>query len=106
MARMTRLVGWPEMARPTRFTPETVHAILTGIRVGLSYDLACQAAGVSFETFRQWRLGKFPSLCRTESFVSVGPRGLGTVVLALPYNLLRPIDILLYLSVTDRWIDG
>ncbi len=48
------------MPRPSKFTPEAARTILTGIRVGLSYDLACQAAGVSFETFRQWRLGKFP----------------------------------------------
>jgi hypothetical protein len=50
----------PDMPRPSKFTPETSRTIITGIRVGLSYDLACEAAGVSFETFRQWRLGKFP----------------------------------------------
>jgi hypothetical protein len=45
------------MSRPTKFTPETVHGILAGIRAGLPYRLAAEAAGVSESTFHQWQRG-------------------------------------------------
>lgn len=48
------------MTRPTKFTPETVRAILTGIRAGLPYRLAAEAAGVSYQAFNEWQQGRFP----------------------------------------------
>ncbi len=48
------------MPAPTKFTPETVNAILAGIRAGLSLRLAAEAAGVSETTFHQWQRGEFP----------------------------------------------
>lgn len=48
------------MTRPTKFTQETVNAILTGIRAGLPYRLAAEAAGVSYQTFNEWQHGRFP----------------------------------------------
>jgi hypothetical protein len=48
------------MARPTKFTPGTVRDILAGIRAGLPYRLAAEAAGVSESTFHQWQRGQFP----------------------------------------------
>lgn len=48
------------MAAPTKFTAETVRAILTGIRSGLPYRLAAEAAGVSYQTFNEWQQGRFP----------------------------------------------
>ena len=48
------------MAAPTKFTPETVHAILAGIRAGLSYRLAAEAAGIHYDTFNEWQQGRFP----------------------------------------------
>ena len=48
------------MARPTKFTPETVTAILAGIRAGLPYRLAAEAAGIHYDTFNEWQQGRFP----------------------------------------------
>ena len=48
------------MSRPTKFQPEVVAAILTGIRAGLPYRLADEAAGISERTFHQWQSGTFP----------------------------------------------
>ena len=47
------------MARPTKYTPETVKKITDAIRVGATYALACDYAGITFETFSQWRK-KYP----------------------------------------------
>jgi transposase len=41
--------------RPTKYTPETVQKILEAIRLGSPYYQACNAAGVSHETFCEWR---------------------------------------------------
>jgi transposase-like protein len=42
------------MARPTKFTEETRAAILAQISKGAAYELACAAARVSYQTFRNW----------------------------------------------------
>lgn len=47
------------MARPTKYTPETAKKITDAIRVGATFHLACAYAGISEETFSQWRK-KFP----------------------------------------------
>lgn len=46
--------------RPTKFTPETVKRLLDGIRAGLPYHLASEAAGISLSTFNEWQRGEFP----------------------------------------------
>lgn len=43
------------MARPTKYTPQTIKRITDAIRMGATYELACGYAGISFETFCQWR---------------------------------------------------
>lgn len=41
--------------RPTKRTPETADRICRAVRKGLAYTLACDAAGLSYETFNEWR---------------------------------------------------
>jgi transposase len=41
--------------RPTKYTPETVKKIVDAIRVGATFRLACDYAGITEETFSQWR---------------------------------------------------
>ncbi len=48
------------MPAPTKFTPETVNTILAGVRAGLPYRLAAEAAGIHSDTFNEWRQGRFP----------------------------------------------
>lgn len=48
------------MARPTKFTRETVNRLLKGIRLGMTYEHACMFAGVSYDVFNRWRKGTFP----------------------------------------------
>lgn len=43
------------MARPTKYTPETVKKIVDAVRLGATYRLACDFAGITEETFSQWR---------------------------------------------------
>jgi transposase len=43
------------MARPTKYTPAVVDLICGSIKVGATYVLAAKAAGISYETFREWR---------------------------------------------------
>lgn len=43
------------MARPSKYTPDTVKRITDAIELGATYELACNYAGITFETFRQWR---------------------------------------------------
>ena len=47
------------MARPTKYTPETAKKITDAIRVGATFHMACQYAGITEETFSQWRK-KYP----------------------------------------------
>ena len=46
-------------ARP-KLTRETVDCLLTGIRAGMPYRLAAEAAGISETTFYAWQRGVFP----------------------------------------------
>jgi hypothetical protein len=43
-----------KMARPTKLNDELTDLICENIELGLSYNLACQGAGITFETFNQW----------------------------------------------------
>lgn len=43
------------MGRRSKYTPETVKKLTDAIKLGATYELACGYAGISFETFRQWR---------------------------------------------------
>jgi len=42
------------IGRPTKFTNETIKIILDSIRLGSSYTLAAQAAGIAYNTFNEW----------------------------------------------------
>mgnify|MGYP001136552653 CR=1 FL=1 len=44
------------MARPTKYTPQTVARLLDGIRLGLTYRLAAAYAGIDYATFCRWRM--------------------------------------------------
>ena len=44
--------------RRSKYTPETVDKITQAIRLGATYKLACDYAGISEETFNQWRNNK------------------------------------------------
>jgi hypothetical protein len=41
--------------RRTKRTPETAAKICEAIRKGVTYKLACDYAGICFETFNEWR---------------------------------------------------
>ena len=41
--------------RRSKYTPETVDKLTQAIRLGATYVLACNYAGISQETFSQWR---------------------------------------------------
>lgn len=43
------------MARPSKYTPETAKKITDAIRLGATFGLACQYAGISEDTFARWR---------------------------------------------------
>jgi len=42
------------MARPTKYTPDTVKRIVDAIRLGATYELACNYGGIDYMTFRRW----------------------------------------------------
>lgn len=42
------------VGRPTKFTPETREKLLTAIRKGAPYEIACNYARISYEAFRDW----------------------------------------------------
>lgn len=41
--------------RPTKYVPETIDRILSAIEIGAPFTHACNYAGISFETFNEWR---------------------------------------------------
>lgn len=43
------------MARPTKLTPEVAERLVHAISVGASYKAACRYAGISYQTFLNWR---------------------------------------------------
>jgi hypothetical protein len=46
------------MARPTKFTPETVEKLCTAVRQGMTYALAAAYAGIHYDTLNEWRRSK------------------------------------------------
>lgn len=46
------------MARPTKYTPETVKKITDAIKLGATYELACNYAGIDYSTFNEWQKTK------------------------------------------------
>jgi hypothetical protein len=46
------------MARPTKYTPETVQKLTQAIELGATYELACNYAGIEYSTFSKWKLNK------------------------------------------------
>ena len=44
--------------RRSKYTPETVDKLTQAIRLGATYRLACDYAGITEETFYQWRRSK------------------------------------------------
>ena len=42
------------MARPTKLTPEIQQKIGDGVSLGLTYALAANSAGISYQTLNQW----------------------------------------------------
>jgi predicted nucleic-acid-binding protein len=46
------------MARPTKYTPETVQKITQAIELGATYELACGYAGIHYDTFNEWQKNK------------------------------------------------
>ena len=42
------------MGRRSKLTPETHERIVDAIKMGATYELAAQAGGASYETFRRW----------------------------------------------------
>ena len=43
------------MARPTKYNADTAKKICDAIRIGATYKLACNFAGISEDTFALWR---------------------------------------------------
>ena len=41
--------------RPTKYTPETAKKIVDAVRLGATYTLACQYAGIDVSTLENWR---------------------------------------------------
>jgi transposase len=42
------------MARPSKLTPDITKRIGDGVSLGLTYALAAESAGVTYQTFNQW----------------------------------------------------
>ena len=42
------------LGRPSKLTPATRRRLLDALRCGSHYEPACRAAGISFQTFRNW----------------------------------------------------
>lgn len=40
--------------RPSKLTPDTQRRIFEALSVGATYQLACQYAGIHYDTFRNW----------------------------------------------------
>lgn len=54
------------MARPTKLTEDLIDDLAAAIRTGMPIKLACQGAGISYESFHQWRTGCFPDSVSTD----------------------------------------
>lgn len=42
--------------RPSKLTAATKQKLTRAIALGATYELACQSAGIAYQTFRQWML--------------------------------------------------
>lgn len=42
------------MARPTKLTPDVSKKIVDAIRLGATYELAANYAGINYDTFNEW----------------------------------------------------
>jgi hypothetical protein len=42
------------MPRPSKLTPDITKRIGDGVSLGLTYALAANSAGVTYQTFNQW----------------------------------------------------
>jgi len=52
------------MARPTKLTPATCKTICDNVTLGMPYEFACTAAGVSYDSMRKWVLRAEAELMR------------------------------------------
>jgi transposase len=43
------------VGRPSKFTDDVKTRIVKGIKLGMSYELASQYGGISYDTFNEWR---------------------------------------------------
>lgn len=43
------------MGRPSKLNPQTTEKLRKALRMGATYELACKYAGVSYQTFNEWR---------------------------------------------------
>lgn len=75
------------MARPTKFTDERADKIISAIRVGATFRLACQYGGITEETFSQWRKSKPEFSERVKEAEGAGAVGwLAVIEKAAPKN--------------------
>lgn len=44
--------------RKSKYTPETIEKLTHALSMGATYELACAYAGISFDTFNDWRKEK------------------------------------------------
>jgi hypothetical protein len=54
--RQLKLILGIGMARPSKLTKKTQNKLLKGIKAGLTYERACQLAGIYYSTYRNWIL--------------------------------------------------
>jgi len=68
------------MTRQPVLTQRVVDDLAMAISLGATYDLACKYAGISYDTFADWRKGKLPRSVEPEikaRFVQVTTRAEG-----------------------------
>ena len=46
--------GNVEMTRPSKLTPDITKKIGDNIALGLTYSLASESAGITYQTFNEW----------------------------------------------------
>ena len=40
--------------RPSKLTADVIKQLTTSIKIGLPFELACNYAGITYRTFRNW----------------------------------------------------
>lgn len=63
------------MARTTKYTPEVAKKITDAIRLGATYQLACNYAGISTDSFARWRARYADFAARVKEAEGVGAVG-------------------------------